>query len=117
MATIADSTGHASSVRARFVVLAGGTPTLPIRITPLRNFAHLAQGDCAAFGAIQCDGVTVKPGDIVVADADGVAVVPRESAEKVLVLAQQLDFKEHSMYPIIEKARSIMEGVKQLGRL
>ena len=66
---------------------------------------------------IQCDGVTVRAGDIVVADADGVAVVPRESAEKVLALAQQLDFKEHSMYPIIEKARSIMEGVKQLGRL
>ena len=66
---------------------------------------------------IQCDGVTVRPGDVVGADADGVAVVPREAAEKVLALAQQLDFKEHSMYPIIEKARSIVEGVKQLGRL
>ena len=66
---------------------------------------------------VQCDGVTVNPGDVVVADADGVAVVPRENAEKVLALAQQLDFKEHSMYPIIEKARSIVEGVKQLGRL
>jgi len=66
---------------------------------------------------VQCDGVTVNPGDIVVADADGVAVVPRASAEKILALAQQLDFKEHSMYAIIEKARSIMEGVRQLGRL
>ncbi len=66
---------------------------------------------------VQCDGVTVNPGDIVVADADGVAVVPRENAEKILALAQQLDFKEHSMYPIIEKARSIVEGLKQLGRL
>jgi regulator of RNase E activity RraA len=66
---------------------------------------------------VQCDGVTVNPGDILVADADGVAVVPRENAEKVLALAQQLDFKEHSMYPIIEKTRSIVEGVKQLGRL
>ena len=37
--------------------------------------------------------------------------------EKILALAQQLDFKEHSMYAIIEKARSIMEGVRQLGRL
>jgi hypothetical protein len=46
-----------------------------------------------------------------------VAVVPREVADKVLALAQQLDFKEHSMYAIIEKARSIMEGVKQFGRL
>jgi len=46
-----------------------------------------------------------------------VAVVPRESANKVLALAQQLDFKEHSMYPIIEKTKSIVEGVKALGRL
>jgi len=66
---------------------------------------------------VQCGGVMVKPGDVIAADADGVAVVPREAAEKVLALAQQLDFKEHSMYPIIEKARSIVEAVKQMGRL
>jgi regulator of RNase E activity RraA len=59
----------------------------------------------------------VRAGDIVTADADGVVVVPRESAEKVLALAQQLDFKEHSMYSIIEKTRSIVEAVKQMGRL
>jgi regulator of RNase E activity RraA len=66
---------------------------------------------------VVCDGVPIKAGDIVVADADGVAVVPRDSAEKVLALAQQLDYKEHSMYAIIEKARSIVEAVKQVGRL
>jgi regulator of RNase E activity RraA len=53
----------------------------------------------------------------VVADADGVAIVPRESAEKILTLAQELDYKEHSMYSIIEKTRSIVEAVKQMGRL
>ena len=66
---------------------------------------------------VVCDGVPVRAGDIIVADQDGVAVVPRESAQKVLALAQQLDFKEHSMYPIIEKTKSIVEGVRQLGRL
>ncbi|HET7107433.1 MAG TPA: RraA family protein [Candidatus Acidoferrum sp.] len=92
-----------------------GFPVFATGIVPSTSVHHYRFA--GANVPIQCDGVTVRPGDIVVADADGVAVVPRESAEKVLALAQQLDFKEHSMYPIIEKARSIMEGVKQLGRL
>src|SRR6266481_8712700 len=89
-----------------------GFPVFATGIVPSTSVHHYRFA--GANVPIQCDGVTVRPGDIVVADADGVAVVPRESAEKVLALAQQLDFKEHSMYPIIEKARSIMEGVKQL---
>jgi regulator of RNase E activity RraA len=92
-----------------------GFPVFATGIVPSTSVHHYRFA--GANVPIQCDGVTVRPGDIVVADADGVAVVPREAAEKVLALAQQLDFKEHSMYPIIEKARSIVEGVKQLGRL
>jgi regulator of RNase E activity RraA len=64
-----------------------------------------------------CDGVPVNAGDVVVADSDGVAVVPRAKAQEVLALAQQMDFKEHSMYPVIEKLKSIVEAVKQFGRL
>jgi hypothetical protein len=32
-------------------------------------------------------------------------------------LAEQMDFKEHSMYPYIEKLKSIQEAVKKFGRL
>jgi regulator of RNase E activity RraA len=67
--------------------------------------------------SVSCDGVVVNPGDIVAADSDGVVVVPRASAQQVLALAQQLDFKEHSMYPVIEKLKSIEDAVKQFGRL
>jgi len=66
---------------------------------------------------IVCDGVSVHPGDIVVADADGVAVVPRAWAADVLATAQDMDFKEHSMYAYIEKLKSIEEAVKKFGRL
>ena len=66
---------------------------------------------------LSCDGVTVNPGDIVVADSDGVVVVPFGKAEEVLKLAQQMDFKEHSMYPVIEQLKSIQEAVKKFGRL
>jgi len=57
-----------------------------------------------------CDGVTVAPGDIVVADSDGVVV-------EILPVAQEMDFKEHSMYAYIEKLKSIEEAVKKFGRL
>lgn len=63
------------------------------------------------------DGVTVHPNDLISADSDGVVIVPRDRAVDILKLAQQLDFKEHSMYPLIEKTKSIEEAVKQFGRL
>jgi regulator of RNase E activity RraA len=44
-------------------------------------------------------------------------VVPRADAQKVMVLAQEMDFKEHSMYAYIEKLKSIEEAVKKFGRL
>jgi regulator of RNase E activity RraA len=66
---------------------------------------------------VVCDGVPVASGDIVVADADGVVVVPRSRAAEVLALAREMDFKEHSMYATIEKLKSIVEAVKQFGRL
>src|SRR5256884_3090732 len=66
---------------------------------------------------VVCDGVRVEAADIVVADNDGVVVVPRARAEQVLALAQEMDFKEHSMYPYIEKYKSIEEAVKKFGRL
>ena len=67
--------------------------------------------------AVTCAGVRVNPGDIVTADEDGVAVVPRDRAADVLRKSQELDDTEHRMYPFIEKYRSIREAVKQFGRI
>jgi regulator of RNase E activity RraA len=66
---------------------------------------------------VTCAGVVVRPSDIVIADLDGVAVVPREHAADVLKKAQQLDDSEHSMLPFIEKYKSIREAVAKFGRL
>lgn len=62
-------------------------------------------------------GVRVAPNDIIVADMDGVAVVPRGRAEEILRKAQELDNTEHTMYPFIEKYRSIKEAVARFGRI
>ena len=64
---------------------------------------------------VVCDGVAVNAGDFIVADGDGVVVVPRAKAAEVLAIAQDLDFKEHSMYGYIEKLRSIEEAVRSSG--
>lgn len=66
---------------------------------------------------LEIAGAHVEPDDIIVADQDGVVVVPRARAAEVLIKAQQLDFSEHSMYPFIEKFHSIVEAVKQFGRI
>ena len=66
---------------------------------------------------VKCAGVEVRPNDIIVADMDGVVVVPHERAADVLKKAQQLDESEHSMYPFIEKYKSIREAVAKFGRL
>ncbi|HEX3436443.1 MAG TPA: RraA family protein [Pseudacidobacterium sp.] len=66
---------------------------------------------------VTIDSVPIRAGDIITADQDGVVIVPREEAIKVLVLAQKLDFKEHSMYAYIEQLGSIVEAVKKFGRL
>jgi 4-hydroxy-4-methyl-2-oxoglutarate aldolase len=67
--------------------------------------------------AVTCAGVRVNPNDIVVADEDGVAVVPRAHAAEILKKAQELDDTEHRMYPFIEKFRSIKEAVAKFGRI
>ena len=67
--------------------------------------------------SVVCGGVTVRAADIVVADLDGVVVVPREHAAEVLKRAQELDASEHGMLPYIETYKSIREAVAKFGRL
>ena len=66
---------------------------------------------------VTCAGVRVNAGDIITADEDGVAVVPRAHAAEVLKKAQDLDNTEHSMLPFIEKYRSLKEAVAKFGRI
>jgi regulator of RNase E activity RraA len=92
-----------------------GFPVYATGIVPSTSVGHYRFA--GANIPVSCDGVEVRPGDIVAADGDGVVIVPRAKAREVLALAQEMDFKEHSMYSIIEKYKSIQEAVKRFGRL
>jgi len=92
-----------------------GFPVFATGIVPSTSVHHykFAGGQIP----VVCNGVPVDPGDIVVADSDGVAVVPKAKAQAVLALAQQMDYKEHSMYALIAQEKSIVQAVKKVGRL
>jgi regulator of RNase E activity RraA len=92
-----------------------GFPVFATGIVPSTSVHHYRFAGAQI--PLVCNGVPVSAGDIIVADSDGVVVVPRALAQPVLTLAQQMDFKEHSMYAVIEQLKSIGEAVKKFGRL
>jgi regulator of RNase E activity RraA len=92
-----------------------GFPVFATGIVPSTSVHHYRFAGAQV--PVVCNGVPVNPGDIIVADSDGVAVVPKAEAQAVLTLAQQMDCKEHSMYSLIEQFKSIVQAVKKVGRL
>ncbi len=92
-----------------------GFPVYALGIVPSTSVGHYRFSGSNI--PVTCDGIHVDPNDVIVADNDGVVVVPRARAEEVLKLAQELDFKEHTMYSYIEKYKSILKAVEQFGRI
>ncbi len=102
------------SVRDSAYLLKIGFPVYATGVAPSTSVGHYRFAGAQI--PVVCDGIAIRAGDIVTADNDGVVVIPREKAVEVLKLAQEMDFKEHSMYAWIEKLKSIQEAVKQFGR-
>jgi regulator of RNase E activity RraA len=92
-----------------------GFPVYALGVVPSTSVGHYRFAGSNI--PVVCDGVLVAPGDIIVADPDGVVAVSKVLAPQVLKLAQDMDFKEHSMYAYIEKLKSIEEAVLKFGRL
>lgn len=63
--------------------------------------------------AISCSGITVQPGDLVVGDCDGVAVVPRDRIEEVLEAAQKkVEYEVTRRKAIAEYDRCRKDGLE-----
>jgi len=92
-----------------------GFPVFALGVVPSTSINHYRFAGSRI--PVVCDGVPVSPGDIVAADSDGIVFIPRSKATEILPVAQEMDFKEHSMYGYIEKLKSIVEAVKKFGRL
>ncbi|MBP1930840.1 regulator of RNase E activity RraA [Ammoniphilus resinae] len=62
--------------------------------------------------AISCGGVTVHPGDLIVGDADGVVVVPRDRIEAVIEASEKkLDYEEKRKITIAEYEKKRKQGM------
>ncbi len=61
---------------------------------------------------LSCGGVSVSPGDHLVADEDGVVVVPASEWELVRTTAFQIDLKERFLDARLREGKSLPEAVK-----
>ncbi len=66
---------------------------------------------------IRCAGVDVRPGDLVVGDADGVCVIPKEYIEAVLEKAEEKLAYEEKRVALIESYAMALEKGEELPEL
>ena len=66
---------------------------------------------------ITCGGVLVQPGDLVLADADGVVVVPHARAEETLRLAEEKVSGENLVRKALAEGMSTTEAFRKYGIL
>lgn len=65
---------------------------------------------CGAVGGeVLCGGVTVRSGDVVVGDCDGVVVIPQEEAEEILDKALAKKKREDEMRPLLRAGSTTAE--------
>jgi 4-hydroxy-4-methyl-2-oxoglutarate aldolase len=66
---------------------------------------------------ITCGGVTVGPGDFVVADVIGVTVVPLARAEEVLELAREQAEREQKTREWVARGKTVEDLLAEFGRI
>lgn len=59
--------------------------------------------------------VTIKPGDIVLGDVDGVLIVPRDHAYDVLVRAEEIKMNEKKIFGWVKEGQSVDQITKKGG--
>jgi 4-hydroxy-4-methyl-2-oxoglutarate aldolase len=64
---------------------------------------------------IECGGVTVNPGDLVLGDCDGVVVVPHEAAEEVIARAEEKVSSENLVRGKLSEGMPMLEAFQTYG--
>lgn len=80
--------------------------------TTLGRFKTVASGE-----PVVCGGVTINPGDLIVADRDGVVAVPRDLVEQTLAGAQDIEDREREQTRLILESGSLATGLAKYNRI
>ena len=120
MATTAKARGMAGmvldgGVRDLAEIRALKLPVYARSVTPataVGRFASVAQQI-----PVKCAGITVNPGDIIVAGEDGVVRVPQLKATEVLARAKEIDIRETKMVPMIKQHKSLKKVIELFNRI
>lgn len=89
-------------------------PVFSRSITPATSVGRLVA--VAKQVPVTCAGVSVRPGDYIVADRDGVVVVPLDKVDRVIEAVKQYDDKESKMIPIIKQEKSMLKALAKYNR-
>ena len=100
-------------VRDRTAVTRSGFAVFAASVTP-RVGSNRRVGETQI--PIQCGGVVVRPGDLILADDDGVAVIALDQAQAVLDAAEAIKRKEIGYRQAIADGRQLADliGFRQL---
>lgn len=66
---------------------------------------------------IACGGVTVNPGDFIVADLMGVTVIALEKAEEIVELAREQADREQKTREWVAKGKTVQDLLNEFGRI
>jgi 3-hexulose-6-phosphate synthase / 6-phospho-3-hexuloisomerase len=68
-------------------------------------------------GTIQCGGIRVRPGDIVMADPTGIIIIPAEHAEEILDEARKTESGEKHFTEELRKGKTFEEMYRKTGQI
>jgi regulator of RNase E activity RraA len=115
MGTAAKSRGMAGmvldgAVRDVAEIRALGLPVYARSVSPANAVGRYAS--VANQVPVDCAGVTITPGDIIVASEEGVVAVPKDRAADVLKRAEEIAARERKMIPLIKRFKSVAKAVE-----
>jgi regulator of RNase E activity RraA len=99
--------------RDTLALIAMQFPTFVAAISPSDSLGRIDVDDVQV--PIQCGGVTVEPDDFVLADHDGVVVIPAAVAAEVLVLAEEKVSGEDMVRQKLAEGMPVWEAFQTYG--
>lgn len=88
-------------------------PTFVAGISPEDSLGRIEVAETGA--AVECGGVVVRPGDLVLADHDGVVVVPGEAGHEVVERAEEKIRAEDAVRAELARGLPVAEAFRRYG--